>query len=178
MLKNAVIENCQKLYLKLRLKEADLHEMRKLSFISLLCFLALGLKGQTLSIYKSSKTVEETTDIVEGIIKGMKLIYFETVPHDEIAAKRGVKIDPMREILFEDADLTTALIECQPTTALDLPLKVLIWEENEDVYISFIDPKFMKKRFMLTGCEEIVDDMGSLLSKVVVDSMRAIQAQD
>lgn len=160
------------------MKEADLHVMRKLSLISLLCLLALGLKGQTLSIYKSSKTVEETTAVVEGIINKMELIYFETVPHDKIAAKRGVTIGQMREILFEDGDLTTALIECQPTTALDLPLKVLIWEENGDVYVSFIDPKFMKKRFMLSGCEEIVDDMGILLSKIVVDSMRAIQGLD
>ena len=152
--------------------------MKKLLLISLLCLLTLGLEGQTLSIYKSTKTVEETTAVVEGIIKKMHLVFFETVAHDKIAAKRGVTIGAMREILFEDADLTTTLIECQPTTALDLPLKILVWEENGDVYIAFMDPRFMKKRFMLTGCEEIVDDMGTLLSKIVVDAMRTIQGQD
>jgi uncharacterized protein (DUF302 family) len=178
LLNQHVFKKCQKIYLKLRLKEADLHTMKKLLLTGLLCLLTLGLKAQTLSIYKSDKSVEETTAVIEGIIKKMHLVYFETVPHDKIAAKRGVTISPMREILFEDAGMSTALIECQPTTALDLPLKVLVWEENGDVYLAFVDPRFMKKRFMLTGCEELVDDMGALLSKVVVDSMRAIQEQD
>jgi uncharacterized protein (DUF302 family) len=160
------------------LKEADLHVMKKLLLIGLLCLLTLGLKSQTLSIYKSSKSVEETTTVIEGIIKKMHLVYFETVAHDKIAAKRGIKIGQMREILFEDAAMSTSLIECQPTTALDLPVKILVWEENGDVYIAFVDPRFMKKRFMLSGCEELVDDMGSLLSKIVVDSMRAIQGTD
>ena len=40
-------------------------------------------------------------------------------------------------------------VKCRPTTALDMPLKILVWEEYDDVYIGFIDPKFMKKRFML-----------------------------
>lgn len=134
--------------------------------------------AQTLSIYQSTKSVEQSTAIIEANIKKSGLVYFETVSHDAIAAERGVKIGQMREVLFEDGGLTTSLIECQPTTALDLPLKILIWEENGDVYIAYMDPRFMKKRFMLSGCEEIVDKMGDLLARVVVDAMRAIQGQD
>ncbi len=139
---------------------------------------SLATSAQTLSIYKSSQSVAYSTSIIESIINKMGLVYFETVSHDEIAAERGVKIGQMREILFEDGGLTTSLLECQPTTALDLPLKILIWEENGDVYVAFMDPRFMKKRFMLTGCEEIVDEMGDLLSRIVVNAMRTIQAQD
>jgi uncharacterized protein (DUF302 family) len=134
--------------------------------------------GQTLSIYKSSESVVQSTSVVESIIKKMGLVYFETVSHDKIAAERGVKIGQMREILFEDGGLSSSLLECQPTTALDLPLKILIWEENGDVYVAFMDPRFMKKRFMLSGCEEIVDKMGELLSHIVVDAMRTIQGED
>ena len=151
--------------------------MRRL-FISLLILSGLAASGQTLSTYKSDISVEETTAAVEQIIKDKGLVYFETVNHDAIAAERGVTMTPVREVLFEDADLTTSLIECQPTTALDLPLKFLIWEEHGDVYLAFIDPQFMKKRFMLQDCEEIVDDMGKLLQRLAVDTMRAIRAKD
>ena len=144
----------------------------------LLSVSVLSLWGQTLSVYKSDMDVVETTRVIEEVIKSHDLIFFETVAHDLIAAERGVELDLTREILFEDPDLTTALIKCQATTALDLPLKILVWEENGDVYIGFIDPKFMKKRFMLNGCEETVDEMGRLLIKVVVDSLRAIREKD
>jgi len=139
--------------------------------------ISLGGYSQTLSVYKSELSVEETTSLLEEVIKKSDLIFFETVAHDKIAEERGVTLGLTREVLFEHADLTTELIQCQPTTALDLPLKILVWEENDDVYIGFIDPKFMKKRFMLNGCEETVDEMGKLLIKVVVDTMKAIQSK-
>ena len=144
----------------------------------LLSLVGLSIYGQTLSVYKSELPVTETTDKIVEVIKSIDLIFFETVAHDKIASDRGVELAKTREILFEDPDLTTSLIQCQPTTALDLPLKILVWEENDDVYIGFIDPKFMKKRFMLNGCEETVDEMGKLLIKVVVDSLKAIRGQD
>lgn len=153
--------------------------MMKNWFVSILLLAGTyAVTGQTLSIYKSQKDVVRTTEIIEGIIKKKGLIFFETVSHDEIAKERGVTIPPMREILFEDGDLTTALIECQPTTALDLPLKILVWEEHGDVYLAYIDPQFMKKRFMLQGCEEIIDDMGKLLARLTIDATRAIQSED
>lgn len=146
--------------------------------ICLVIFYVNSTSSQTLSIYKSEKSVEETSRVIEELIKERNLVFFETVEHDKIAADRGVQINKMHEVLFEDGDLTTALIECQPTTALDLPLKILVWEENGDVYMAFIDPQFMKKRFMLRGCEEIVDKMGQVLARVTVDAMRAIRAKD
>jgi len=152
--------------------------MRKFLIILLGCVALVEGYAQTLSIYQSTKSVEQSTAIIEANIKKSGLVYFETVSHDAIAAERGVKIGQMREVLFEDGGLTTSLIECQPTTALDLPLKILIWEENGDVYIAYMDPRFMKKRFMLSGCEEIVDKMGDLLARIVVDAMRTIQGQD
>lgn len=143
----------------------------------LLTVISLSVYSQTLSVYRSEKSVEETTDLLVEVVKKSSLIFFETVEHDKIAKERGVELGETREILFEHAGLTTALIQCQPTTALDLPLKILVWEENGDVYMGFIDPKFMKKRFMLNGCEETVDEMGRLLIKVVVDTLKAIQSK-
>jgi len=152
--------------------------MRRAIITILLSSSVLSVWSQTLSVYKSEMDVLGTTNKIEEVIKSYELIFFETVAHDLIAAERGVELGLTREILFEDPDLTTSLIKCQATTALDLPLKILVWEENEDVYVGFIDPKFMKKRFMLSGCEDTVDDMGKLLVKVVVDSMRAIREKD
>ena len=133
--------------------------------------------GQNLSVYKSELSVIETTNELVKVIEQNDLIFFETVEHDKIALERGVEIDQMREVLFEHADLTTSLIQCQPTTALDLPLKILIWKENDDVYIGFIDPKFMKKRFMLNDCEDTVDEMGKVLIKVVINTLKAIRSR-
>ncbi len=152
--------------------------MSKVTLAILFYVICMEVCGQTLSVYKSDISVIETTDTMVEVIKENDLLFFETVEHDKIALDRGIEMDLIREVLFEHPLLTTELIQCQPTTALDLPLKILVWEENGDVYIGFIDPKFMKKRFMLNGCEETVDEMGKLLIRVVVETLKAIRSKD
>lgn len=128
--------------------------------------------AQNLSIYKSDANVEVTTKGLEELIKSYDLTYFETVAHESIAKTRGVDISPTKVILFEDPDLTTELITCQQTTALDLPLKMLVWEENGDVYIGFFDPKDMQKRYMLNGCGDTIEKMTRLMIRLVNDLLR------
>lgn len=145
--------------------------MNKIIAAAFLLF-CLGSQAQNLTIYKSSLNVELTTDKIVSIIKDKGLIFFETVSHDAIAKDRGKEIPPTRSILFEDPDLTTALISCQQTTALELPLEILVWEEYGDVYIGFMDPKFMRKRFMVLGCDETIDALTRLMIRVTNDALK------
>lgn len=142
-------------------------------FLSLFSVLFSGLLyAQNLTVYSSTNSVDETVSKIVKVIKEKELIYFETVSHDEIAKEKGVEIAPTRMILFEDPDLMIQLISCRQTTALDLPMKILVWEENEDVYIGFFDPKVMKKRFLLQGCEDILTEMSKLKIRIVSDVLR------
>ncbi|MEO9871275.1 DUF302 domain-containing protein [Ekhidna sp.] len=131
-----------------------------------------NLSAQNLTIYRSSRTVDETVERLVEIIKQKKLAYFETVEHDKVAKEYGVEIPPTRMILFEDPNLMIELVSCRQTTALDLPMKILVWEENEDVYIGFFDPKIMKKRFLLQECEDIITSMSRLKIRVVNEALR------
>ncbi|MAE84626.1 MAG: hypothetical protein CMB80_17940 [Flammeovirgaceae bacterium] len=131
--------------------------------------------GQNLTVYRSEKGVEQTVaKLIEVIKTNEELIYFETVSHDEIARERGMELDSTRSILFEEPNLTTQLLQCQPTAALDLPLEIIVWEEYGDVYIGFMDPKFMKRRFMITDCEETIVSLTSVMTKVTMDALRQL----
>ncbi len=146
---------------------------KNILFVGMLFSISVSY-SQNLSIYKSKKGVEETSEALVQLIKERGLEYFETVSHDKLAKDRGIDIAPTRVIMFEDSELTSKLITCQQTTALDLPLKILVWEENEDVYIGFIDPSDMEKRFMLNDCHDSVVAMSRLMIRLVTDVMRAM----
>lgn len=136
-------------------------------------FAALAeLSAQNLTIFRSNRNVDEMTERIISEIKREGLIYFETVYHDQIAKERGDTLAPTRSILFEDATLTTALIKCQQTTALDLPLEILVWDEYGDVYVGYDDPKFMKKRFMIIGCDDTIVSLTRLMLKITTNAMR------
>ena len=131
--------------------------------------------AQTLTVYKSDKGVNETVNkLIEVIQADEKLIYFETVNHDEIARERGMELDSTRSILFEEPTLSTTLLQCQPSAALDLPLEIIVWEEYGDVYIGFMDPKFMKRRFMITDCEETITELTNVITRISMDALRQL----
>ena len=111
--------------------------------------------------------MDETVDRIVETINQKKLVHFETVNHDAVAAEYVVDIPPTRIILFEDPNLMIELVSCRQTTALDLPMKILVWEEEEDIYIGFFDPKVMKKRFMLQQCDDIISSMSRLKVRIV-----------
>ncbi|REE02174.1 DUF302 domain-containing protein [Marinoscillum furvescens] len=132
-------------------------------------------QAQNLSVYRSEADVDETVNRLVAVIEqDADLIFFETVHHDDIARERGLKLAPTRSILFEDPTLTTQLINCQQTAALDLPLEILVWEEHGDVYIGFVDPKFMKRRFMITSCDDTIQALSRLMVKVTMDAIRKL----
>lgn len=138
----------------------------------LIILISAEISAQNLTVYKSAKTVDETVERIIEVIEKKKLVYFETVEHDKVAKNYGVEIPPTRMILFEDPNLMIELISCRQTTALDLPMKILVWEEDEDVYVGFFDPKVMKKRFMLHECDDIITSMSRLKVRVVNEALR------
>lgn len=136
-------------------------------------FAAQFADSQNLTIYRSTMSVDETANKLVELIAESDLVYFETVFHDEIASKRNLEIPPTRVVIFEDPDLVTRLIKCNQTTALEMPLKMLIWEENEDVYVGFVDPKLMSKRFLLEGCDDVLEDLARLMVKLASNVIRS-----
>lgn len=140
--------------------------------ILILVACSINASSQNLTVYHSPRNVEETVERIIEIIKQKKLVYFETVEHDKVAAEYGYEIPPTRMILFEDPNLMIELVSCRQTTALDLPMKILVWEENGDVYIGFFDPKVMKKRFLLEECDDIITSMSRLKVRVVNEALK------
>ena len=138
----------------------------------LLVFFAKPSHTQNLTVYRAKKSVSATTQRIVSIIKDKDLIFFETVSHDQIAEDRGIDIDHTNVILFEDPDLTSNLILCEQTAALDLPLKILVWEENEDVYIGYIDPQLMRRRFLIDGCDETLKEMTGLVVRIINEALK------
>ena len=146
--------------------------LKLIATLFLLCG-SIALSAQNLTIYRSSLSVDETTDKLVALIKESNLVYFETVFHDKLAKERDLEISPTRVVLFEDPAVVTRLISCNQTTALEVPLKMLIWEENNDVYLGFVDPKLMGKRFLLEGCDDTLDELARLMVKLANNVIRS-----
>jgi uncharacterized protein (DUF302 family) len=77
----------------------------------------------------SNHSVEETVDRLKNILqsKGVKL--FALVDHSREAEKAGIKMPPTKLLIFGNPKAGTQLMLAVPSVAIDLPLKILVWQD-------------------------------------------------
>jgi len=98
----------------------------------------------------SNHSVEETVARLQSILqaKGVKL--FTIVDHSGEAASSGLKMPNTKLFIFGNPKAGTPLMIASPSSALDLPLKILIAEDAAGkVWISYNAPAYLQKRHHL-----------------------------
>ncbi|MGB1451215.1 MAG: DUF302 domain-containing protein, partial [Marinirhabdus sp.] len=76
------------------------------------------------------------------------------VNHSSNAASVGMDLQPTRVIIFGNPVLGTPLMQNERTIALDLPHKMLVYEDGDVVKIAYNDPYFLASRHNLEGNAE------------------------
>ena len=114
---------------------------------------------------KSSHGVKATADRLENTLKQKGMTVFIRINHAEGAQKVGKKLRPTELIIFGNPKVGTPLMQCRQRTAIDLPQKALIWEDEEgQVWLSYNDPNYLVERHGITGCDEVVKKIETALN--------------
>jgi uncharacterized protein (DUF302 family) len=95
----------------------------------------------------SNHSVEQTVAKLQNILQGKGITLFALVDHSGEAEKVGLKLRATKLLIFGNPKGGTPLMEAAPTTAIDLPLKVLVWEDDEGkVWVSYNSPAYLQAR--------------------------------
>ena len=106
-----------------------------------------------LIVKASPYSVEETEARFKQILEARGLNLFATVDHAQNATGAGLELLPTRVVIFGNPQLGTPLMQCQQSIAIDLPQKVLIWEDEQgQVQLAYNDPQYLGGRHRLDGC--------------------------
>ncbi len=97
----------------------------------------------------SPRTIDETvsrlTDLIQA--KGMKL--FAVIDQSAEARKVALELRPTILVIFGNPAAGTAVMEAVPLAALDLPLKVLVWADQQQTKVSYLAPRVLADRYAL-----------------------------
>jgi len=99
----------------------------------------------------SNHSVEQTIERLKGVLqsKGVKL--FALVDHSGEAEKVGMKMRPTKLLIFGSPKAGTPLMLAAPSIAIDLPLKILVWEDSQGkVWVSYNSPDYLEERHGLS----------------------------
>ena len=113
---------------------------------------AMGRKAVDGIISKPSRySVPETLDRLETELRAKGVKVFARVDHSGEAEKAGLKMPPTQVLIFGNPKAGTPAMLAEPTTAIDLPLKALAWQDRDGkVWLSYNDVEYLKRRFGLT----------------------------
>jgi uncharacterized protein (DUF302 family) len=133
-----------------------------------LCLLALSSLSYADGIISktSNHSVKDTLDKLESIVtdKGFKVV--ARVNHAKAAEMSGLSLNPTEVLIFGNPKVGTALMKSNQAIGLDLPIKVIVWEDDKGVVtIAYNDPSWMVSRYGITDRDEVVKKMTGALGK-------------
>jgi uncharacterized protein (DUF302 family) len=95
----------------------------------------------------SSHNVDAVVEKLKGILSAKGVTLFALVDHSGEAEKAGMKMPPTKLLIFGSPKAGTPVMLASPSIAIDLPLKILVWEDaGGKTWVSYNSPAYLKER--------------------------------
>jgi uncharacterized protein (DUF302 family)/uncharacterized membrane protein YidH (DUF202 family) len=95
----------------------------------------------------SNHSVEQTVEKLKNILQAKGVTLFALVDHSGEAEKVGMKMRPTKLLIFGSPKAGTPLMQAAPSIAIDLPLKILVWEDDQGkAWISYNSSDYLRDR--------------------------------
>lgn len=95
----------------------------------------------------SNHSVDETVARLKSILEAKGITLFAMIDHSGEAEKVGMKMPPTKLLIFGSPKAGTPIMQAAPSAAIDLPLKILVWEDGQQkVRISYNSPAYLQER--------------------------------
>ncbi len=136
-----------------------------ISLVIILLVSSIALAESGLVTVRSNFSVRETGNRLESLLeeKGMRIV--ARINHAAGAASVDMKLNPTELLIFGNPKVGTPLMQCEQTVAIDLPQKMLIWEdESGAVWLTYNDPQYLAERHNIQGCEENIRNVAGALT--------------
>jgi uncharacterized protein (DUF302 family) len=118
----------------------------------------------------SHHSVDQTVETLRTMLQSKGVTLFGVIDHSGEAEKAGLVMPPTKLLIFGSPKGGTPLMLAAPSAAIDLPLKILVWQDaGGRVWISYNSPQYLQKRHGLPA---------ELLSNISVVETLAAQAAE
>ena len=98
----------------------------------------------------STHSVDETVEKFKEILLAKGVTLFALIDHSGEAVKVGLKMRPTQLLIFGSPKAGTPVMIAAPASAIDLPLKILVWQDaQEQVWITYNSPVYLQERYNL-----------------------------
>ena len=135
--------------------------------MAVLLVLALPLSATAadeLTMKGSKYSVKETVDRLTDALKDKGITPAARIDHAAAARAAGLELKSTEVLMFGNPKLGTPLMQANRLVAIDLPMKVLVWEDDAGkVWIAYTPPSTLKARYKIDGRDDVLKAMAGAL---------------
>ncbi len=142
--------------------------MKRIFIAGVLALVVLpALAAEGMNVISSSHDVATTMDRLEKIVTGAGFRVIARVNHGKAAQGVGIALRPVELLIFGKPKAGSLLMQSQPSVAMDLPMKFLVWEDaSGKVNIGWNDPAWIAARHGIADRDKLVEKMAGALRKL------------
>ena len=118
----------------------------------------------------SPHSVEETVERLRGSLERRSITVFATIDHAAGAREVGLELPDETVVVFGDPRAGTPLMQKDPTVGIELPLRVLVWDERGATKVGYEDPTELADRYRLDETQERLERMRALLAELAAEA--------
>jgi uncharacterized protein (DUF302 family) len=95
-------------------------------------------------------SVDETIARLQALLHEKSIHVFALIDHSGEAKRAGIEMRPTKLLIFGNPKAGTPLMLACPSIAIDLPMKLLVWEDADgQAWISYNTPAYLQHRYSL-----------------------------
>lgn len=120
----------------------------------------------------SPHTVDETLQRLIAAVEERSITVFARIDHSDGARKAGLELAGEMVVIFGNPQTGTPLMQEDPRVGLDLPLRMLVWDDAGTTAIGYRDPQDLQRDYALTRTAATLAKMRALLDGLAADAAR------
>ncbi len=103
--------------------------------------------GKTVVTKTANGSVNDTVAKLSKLVEARGLTLFAIVDHSGVARRTGLELRDTKVVIFGSPEAGTPVMQAMPLVALDLPLKLLIWDDGGRTKVSYTAPDALAARY-------------------------------
>jgi len=124
----------------------------------------------TPTVTRSASGYSETVAALVAAIERRGLTVLARVDHAAGARAVDLELEDEEVVLFGNPRSGTPLMQADRRIGIELPLRILVWREGDDVFLAHADPRELSKDYDVEADASTLEAMANLLEELARDA--------
>ena len=111
---------------------------------------------------------EEVEARLREALDAHQLRLFARIDHAAGARTADVELEANVLLIFGNTHVGTPLMQADPRVGIELPLRMLIWQDGQGTHLGYLDPRELADRYALEGQQQTLERQAAVLNKLAI----------